>query len=844
MVRVMLRSVLSRKLRLVLSGLAVVLGVMFVSGAFVLTDALGRSYENLFATVHQNTDVQVRAGSGSDRPDGPAAITAGTLAKVRGLSGVASATGVVSVDGARVVGADGKVVAGFDAPRLGSNWTGEDDLVRLRSGRGPDRAGEIVVNAGLAEAAGLRVGDRVGVLTTRPKQVFTLVGITGYSGGRDSLGGAHEVSFHESEAARLMLGRPAVFSAVDVTAAAGTTPEQVRDAVRTALGDSFRVRTGAELRKAETDEFKDTLGFFTMVLLGFASVALFVGTFLILNTFSILVAQRTRELALMRALGASRRQTRNSVLVEAVLIGLFASGLGLAAGVAVGYLLAWLFSTRTGADLELASVAVPVPAVVASFSVGLVITVVAALLPAVRASRIPPMAALREAATPDRPLTRLTVAGSLVAVAGGVLLVLGLTGDDGTAVVSVLGGVLLTFVGVALLTPILARPVVGVIGRALSWSVPGKLGRLNSARNPRRTAITAAALMVGVALITGVTTIVSSIEATITSVFDKELSAELIISGDPSAGRPPTFDPAVLERAREIPGVTGLAGDYTDVAQTLGEEDNITIISDLPAYARMFNLRAAEGTIGTLGPGEVLIDAARATRHHLRVGSTTDVRLARGKPRTMTIAGIYADSQTTHGLILPPNLIGELRVPQPSWAFLDVADGTDVEAVRRQVDALLADSPEVTVSNRSAFVGQQTAQLDSVLRMVQILLALAVLIAVLGIVNTLALSVLERTREIGLLRAIGLRRGQVMRMVTVEAVVISLFGALLGIVLGGGLGAAVMKTLESGGLSTFAMPWAAMGTYLVLGGLIGVVAAVLPAIRAARVNVLRAISYE
>ncbi|GIJ46623.1 ABC transporter [Virgisporangium aliadipatigenens] len=851
MLRATLKSVLSRKLRLVLSGLAVVLGVMFVSGAFVLTDTLGRSFDGLFATAFQNTDVTVSVKSTGpaqgfdDDQKLTATVKPETLEKVRGIDGVAKATGIVSADGARVIGSNGKVITSFGPPRLGENWTGENDLVKLREGRAPQSGTEVVMNAGLAKSAGVKVGDQVGVLTTQPKKTFTLVGITEYSGGRDSLGGSMVVSFHESVAAELMLGTPNVYSSVDVKAAAGKTPEQVRDSVRAALGDSFEVKTGAELQKAQTAGAKEALGFFNKILLGFAGVALFVGTFLILNTFSIIVAQRTRELALMRAIGASRKQMIGSVLVEAVLIGLFASAVGLGLGIGVGSLLAWVFGNVGSASLELAGIGVPPAAIISAFSVGMIITLVAALLPAMRASRIPPVAALQEAATPDRPLTKVTVVGSLVTAGGATLLLLGLNDKLGdSSLYGFFGGVLLAFIGIALLTPMLARPIVGVIGRLMAWSVPGKLGRLNSARNPRRTAITAAALMVGIALITGVNTVFTSAEASIQKIADKEVNADLIISGDPSDERPATFDPAVIDKTKAISGVTGFSADYFDVAHALGEDRSVTIMTDVPAYAKMFKLTAKEGEIRALGPDEVLYDEERAKEKGLHVGATIEVQLARGQPRQMKLVGIYAKSSTTGGLILPTTLIGELQVAQPSWGYVDVADGVSVDGVRKQVDALLADSPEVTVANRNDFVQQQTSAFDTVLLMVQILLALAVLIAVLGIINTLALSVLERTRELGLLRAIGLGRFQSMRMITVEAIVISVFGALLGVVVGSGLGAAIVRALKDDGFSTFAMPWTAMGTYLALGAGIGVIAAILPALRAARVNVLQAISYE
>jgi putative ABC transport system permease protein len=442
-------------------------------------------------------------------------------------------------------------------------------------------------------------------------------------------------------------------------------------------------------------------------------------------------------------------------------------------------------------------------------------------------------------------LTKITVTGSLVAATGAVILGYGLSGraHDSTLWM-ILAGVLLCFVGVALLTPMIARPVVSLLGRLFSWSVPGKLGRLNSGRNPRRTAITAAALMVGLALITGVNVILASATSSLHKVADTQVKADLIISGDQMTDRPPTFDPAVLDRAKQITGVRQVSGDYVDVGEVNGEQRMVHVVTDLPALADMFELTAKAGTLGALGPDQLVLDTDNAAALKVHAGSTLTVQLPRGGPHTMTVAGVYARSDTVNGLMASTSLLPDLRVPQPYQAYLRVADGTSVPAVRAQVDKLLADSPEVTVTDRSGYVDQQARSLDTTLLMIQILLALAILIAVLGIVNTLALSVLERTRELGLLRAIGLRRGQTMRMITVESVVISVFGALLGLAVGTGLGAAVVRALKDQGITTLALPWSQLATYLALAAVVGVVAAVLPAIRAARIDVLAAIAHE
>jgi putative ABC transport system permease protein len=848
MLRATLTSMLHRKLRLVLSGLAVVLGVMFVSGSLILTESLGRSFDQLFAGVFEHTDVQVHGESAVevDELEGeqvPATIPAGTVDRVAAVPGVASATGLVEADGARLIGSDGKVVTSFGPPRLGVNWTGEDELIELREGRGPTAPDEIAIDAGLARNAGVAVGDRVGVLTLEPKREFTLVGIFGFSQDRESVGGVQFVAFTDPVAQELMLGQTGVWSAVDVTAAEGVSNEQLRDDLAAALGDGYQVRTGAELADEASSQLKSGLSFFNNILLGFAGVALFVGVFLILNTFSIMVAQRTRELALTRAIGASRRQVVGSVLVEALVIGVVAAGLGLAAGIGVGALLGTLAASF--ASLPMAGVTVPASAVIAAFTVGILVTVVAAALPAVRASRVPPVAALQEAATPDRPLTRLTVAGSVTLAAGGTALGLGLTGNaGGQELWAVLAGVLVSFVGVALLTPLVARPVVSVLGRLFSWSVPGKLGRLNSGRNPRRTAITAAALMVGVALVAGVGVILDSAKESLSGLARDTLDAELIISGEQTGPRPPSFDAAVLDQAADLPGVAMVAGFYGDQAMVDGERTFVAASNDLAAARDILGLTAEAGQLATLDDDQLAVDSRTAQRRDLAVGDRVQVQLTRGEPGTYQVAAVYEWLPVFNGFVLPAGATIDFGSPQPTLGFVQLTDVGSVQRVQPALARLLADSPEVSVIDQSAFVAQQTSQLDGVLVMIQILLGLAILIAVLGIINTLALSVLERTRELGLLRAIGLGRAATMRMITVESVVIAVFGAMLGVVVGAGLGSAVVFALEDEGITALALPWTDLASYLVLAGIVGVVAAVLPAIRAARTDVLTAIAYE
>ncbi|MBO3739098.1 ABC transporter permease [Actinoplanes flavus] len=844
MLRATLKSLLARKLRLVLSGLAVLLGVMFVSGALVLTDTLNRTFDSIFSEAFASTDVSVTAKprvevSEMEGEEVAAPLPASVVETIKTQEGVRSATGRVDADGARVIASDGKVLTSFGPPRIGSNWTGTDEIMEMRAGRGPEAPGEIAMNATTAELAGFTVGDRVSVLTQQPKREFTLVGVWGYTGGRDSISGVQEVAFTTPVAQELMLGEKDVFTSVTVRTADGVTPEQLRDRIAPVLGAGYEVKTGEQLAEDNSSSLKEGMGFFNQILLGFAGIALFVGIFLILNTFSIVVAQRTRELALLRAIGASRRQVINSVLVEAVVVGVIASVLGLAAGVGAGAGLGALFSGMSG-GMDLAPIGVPLSAVISSFTVGILVTVVAAVLPALRASRISPVAAMQDVATPDRPLTKLTVAGTVVTAAGAAALGTGLFADSGDATLYlILGGVLVTFIGVALLTPLIARPVVSLLGRLFSWSVPGRLGRLNSGRNPRRTAITAAALMVGIALVTGVTVVMDSAKSSLKAEAARILKAQIMISGDQGGPRPPTYDPAVLDKAERIPGVRAAAGLYNDLVAVGDDRTYVAATEDLSRMAEAYGTTAAK-----LGPGEIAVSAPEATERGWRTGSTTTIQTARGEPRTYTVVNVFPENALPGSIILPAEAIKGFGITQPVLGFIRLDDGVAVSSVLPQVKALVADSPEVTATDQQTFVDDQAAVFDQIITMIQILLGLAILIAVLGVVNTLALSVLERTRELGLLRAVGLGRAQTMRMITVEAVVIAVFGALLGVAVGAGMGSAVARALENDGITEIVLPWARMGTYLVLAALVGVFAAVLPAIRAARLNVLGAIAHD
>jgi putative ABC transport system permease protein len=452
---------------------------------------------------------------------------------------------------------------------------------------------------------------------------------------------------------------------------------------------------------------------------------------------------------------------------------------------------------------------------------------------------------MTEAATAVRPLTRISVGGALVTLAGAGALTYSLTGGAGDGTLWVLlAGVLLVFVGVALLTPLVARPVVSALGKLLAWSTPGELGRRNSGRNPRRTAITAAALMIGVALVTAVSTIFSSLSTSIDRTLQTDLGAELIIAGEQTTATPPVFDPAVLERARQLPDVEAVAGIWFDFVELPDSGGILYAVDDLAAWREMAQLTATDGSLDRLASGQLVLDDEIAAEQGLAPGDTIPITLPHADERPYTVVGIYERGQVQQGYIISSEDAAGLRFPNPTQGFVHVRDGADPEPVQRELERLLADSPEVLVQDQSGYVEQQTRIFDQILVFVQVLLLLAMGIAVLGVINTLVLSVIERTRELGLLRAIGLSRGATMRMITVESVVISVFGAILGIGVGAGLGAAVVRALRDEGFTHLSFPWTLMVVYLIVAAVVGVVAAVIPAIRAARLNVLAAIAYE
>jgi len=848
MLKAMLRGLLSHKLRLLLSALAVVLGTMFMSAAFVAGDTMAKGFEQLFATVNENLDVQVTARNDAPESEqGSEIVTAfvdqATADRLENVPGVADATPHVSTDGARVVGKNGKVVASNGPPRFGIGWVEGDPLIQLRDGEAPDAPDEIAINAGLAKTTGYRVGDLVDVITLQPRRTFRLAGIFGYPGGRDSLGGETTVAFPMATAQQLMLGAPGKYTNVDVQADPGVSDVDLKRRVQAEVGPGYVVKTREETAR---DQASDVQGFITVLkggLTGFALVGLFTGAFLIFNTFSMLVAQRTRELALYRSFGAGRWQVNRAVLAESVLFGLVASTVGLILGIGVGWLLRKLLESFANTSLPVTGVVVRPYVVVITLLVGTLFTVLAALIPALRASRVAPIAAMRDAATPDRPLGRLTAIGAVVFAVGVLLLGLKLTGTTKGALWPMLGGgAALAFLGVAMLAPAISRPVTGLFGRLFGRSMPGRLGTRNTGRNPRRTAVTAAALMIGVTLATGAGVFAASAKSGISDVFANDLNAQLIVGVDFATGGTGGFLPSKVDQMKAVPGVeTAMALQGDNVL--LGDRNAFVSATDLAAARVIFEMEPEGGELRPLSTGELVVDEDTARTRGWQVGDTVPMRTARGGDYTERVVGIYRKNNVVSGALVSPADAATFRTPYAQQGFVKVADDGQVGAVEARLDNLFADNPEVTVSDQSALIAQSSRFLDVVLTILNVLLGLTILVAVLGVINTLLLSIFERTREIGLVRAIGMSRTQLGRMITVESILISVFGVLLGIVAGVALGIAIVQAV-GGEFLHLTIPWWYLAVTFALAFVAGVLAAILPAIRAARLNVLEAIAYE
>jgi putative ABC transport system permease protein len=838
--QVTLRGLFAHKLRLALTALAIVLGVTFISGTFVLTDTLNNTFSSLFTSVYSKIDFQVRGvaqfGSGESATRNP--LPESVLARVESVPGVAAASG--QVEGyAQFVAKDGKPVPST-VGTIGLGWDANRQLssLHLISGNPPTTSDDVVMDAATAENYGFSVGQQVRILTagSRAAQTFTITGIAQF-GTADNLAGATLAAFTLPTAQRLV-GETGLFDFIDVIAKPGADEAAVQRSIAQALPSDAEVVTGQTVISEEQTTVSQALSSLNTVLLVFALISLFVGAFTIFNTFSIIVGQRTRELALLRVVGASRGQVLRSVLSEAAIVGFVSSAVGVGLGVAAALGLKALLG-GFGAALPSGSLTFEPRTAIVGLAVGTLVTVVSAIGPARNAVRIPPVAALTDRATDGAgtgPTKRRLSAGTALAILGALLLGLGLS----KPVVALVGaGAVGIFVGVAMLAPAIARPLSDLLGRPLAalLGTPGRLGRENSMRSPSRTAQTASALMVGLALVSAMAVFGASYSESATSSVDQAISADLLISVNGSGQLSGSVPTAVAA----VPGVTATNTVYRDQFEFRSTLTALTGVSTRN-LAGTVTVRMTSGSTAALAKGELLVDSTTATKDHLAVGAAVPIRFAYTGPTTIRIGGIYQSNALIGSyLVSAPYFLAHFRQEPPAAVLVRTNGGPGVDAA---VTRALAPYADVQVQTREQFQQSEIAQVNQLLGLVYALLALAVLIALIGIVNTLMLSVLERTREIGLLRAVGMRRSQVRAMIRSEAVILATFGAVIGIVIGTLMGLALVSSLRQQGLTETSVPWLRLVEFLILAALLGLVAASWPARRAARLDVLAAIAAE
>jgi putative ABC transport system permease protein len=833
MFKLTIKELGARKLRLLTTSLAVLLGVAFMAGTLVFTDTVGATFDAALADANEGVDAYVRTPSEIDlgygepgpRLDGS---LADTVASVDGVDDVA-----LRINGyAQVVGPDGQPVGDASKnPAFGSNWVTVDDLnpYELSSGDAPAGDDEIVIDKASAQKAGYEPGDMATVLTKGEPRQFTIAGIATF-GTADSPAGATAVLFTDA-AAQQLLAAPHEADAIAVTADDGVSQGDVAARIRAAVGNDVEVITGAALVAEDQASLAADFAAFDTMLLMFALVAVFVGAFTINNTFSITVAQRTREMAMLRAIGASRRQVKRAVLTEAVAIGALASAGGLAAGIGVAAGLRAMLSAF-GIDLPDGPIVISPAAMIASFTVGLTVTVLSAWLPARRAARIAPIAALRDVAV-DRSAfsVRRAIVGSLITVAG-VSSVLNGLASDALALVGL--GALATLVGVSVLGPLLARPVARLFGTPLRLrGLSGEIATRNAMRNPKRTARTAASLMIGVGLVAFITVFAASVKSSTAGSLDEEFRGTHIVQAggfDSSSG----LSPELADELRATPGVDAVAQARTSPAVVDGSVTDAFSAFDATTIDELFALGSVEGDLDALGADGIAVSTDQALEQGWTIGSTVPVTLPAGDA-TFVVEAIYPGGTDWVG-----SQFVDLEAFRAHGAE-ELDARVYVSGDETAITTAATDYASAEVLDKDAFLDDVNAEIDTILSLTYALLALAVVIALLGIANTLALSIFERTRELGLLRAVGMDRSQVRSSIRWEAIIVAVFGTALGLAVGTFFGWAIVRALADQGIDTLTVPVSSLTAVTVIAGIAGALAAVMPARRAAKVDVLEAL---
>ncbi|GGS97917.1 ABC transporter permease [Streptomyces chromofuscus] len=855
MLKATLRSFLAHKGRLLLSALAVLLSVAFVAGSLIFSDTVGRTFDRLFASTAADVTVSPKENLDEAIPSGATSTLPADLAeRVARVDGVAAARAEVEVQNITVVDERNEPVSPTTgAPTLGNDWNPTDrSPVELTSGHAPRGPTEALIDSETAERANVRVGDTLTVIATPGSFKVEVVGIVTFTTTNP---GAALLYMDTPTARTKLLGVPDGATSITVDAAPGVSDETLKERVADTLGgERYDLRTAGEQAQSDVEQLGGFLDVIKWVMLGFAGIAVLVGVFLIVNTFSMLIAQRTRELGLLRALGADRRQVRRSVLTEALLLGLVGSTLGLAAGIGLAAGLIGLMGVL-GMNIKSTEMVIGWATPVTAYAVGVGVTFVAAYLPARRAAAVSPMAALADAevAGVGRPLKVRAVVGTVVAAAGVAALVGCAVSSETASAASLLGvGVVLTLVATVIAGPLLVRPVIRVLGGwfpALFGSI-GRMSQRNALRNPRRTGATAAALMVGLALVGGMSVASASMTKSFDEQIDRTLGADFVLQ---NANFLP-FPREVTERVRDTEGV-GLVvrSRFAPIALTLPDSDRVetTAAGYDPRLDEVANITYAQGgSAAALAPGRMAMDLDFAREHGVRVGSAIPVEFQGGRRAELTV-GALTDQESSDGFGMQGGVYFGLATleryapgAQDSALYVNGAPGTGADDLRAGLEGTLETYPQVQVRDLADYKQLVHEQIAVLLYLVYALLGLAIVIAVLGVVNTLALSVVERTREIGLLRAIGLARRQLRRMIRLESVVIAVFGAVLGLALGLVWGLCTQQVLALEGMTALAVPWGTIVAVVLGSAVVGVVAALLPALRASRMNVLAAIAHE
>lgn len=828
-----LRSVRAHWRRFLLTTFAVVLGVSFVVGSFALSDSLGRSIDRAISDGFGAIDLQVQPATTSEGPDGSpgAGLDDGLVEQVAAVDGVAAVD--PSVYGlAQVVGADGSVSS--TQVTVLSNYPSVESLSAstLTGGAAPRGPDEAVIDTAMADRRGLDVGDTLELATATGVAELRIVGLV------EQTGSVGEVVLVETGRAQELLGRDGRIDAIAVDVADGASVDQVRGDVTGVVGDGVEVLTSAQIQAETSDQVGRILSIFTNILLGFAAVTLFVSGFLIWNTFSMVLAQRTRDLALLRAVGASERQVAGSVIGEGAVIGLIASVVGLGAGLLTAVGLQSLLS-GLGASLPTDGLVITPRTVVVALVVGLGVTMVSVVGPALRATRVPPVAAMQAAVAPPGPGGRSgTVLGIAMSMSGLVLGAVGLFAglETGPRIGLLSSAALLLFLGVAGLSRHLAAPVIRVVGALPArLGLGGDLARRNAIRSPRRTASTASALMIGLALVTTTLVVGQSVKEAAGGSLRRSLAAEVVVSATGIAG----FDEATTAAIAATEGVDDAVALRSVSAAVPGEDATTSVTTtETASLAEVLDIGLTDGTM-PIGADQVAASEDWAADRGLDVGDTVTLRLGE-QARDLTLAGIYDRTDVIDGVLAPTETLAGLAGADATATTVLVAAG-EPDAVIPELTDAVAGVPGAEVDTASDYVDGVVGQLDTVLAIVNALLVLTLVVAGLGIANTLALSVVERTRELGLLRAVGMERRPLRRMVRTEGFLVSVFGGVLGVALGLVFGVASALALPDD-LATLSIPGGSLVAVLVGAGLIGVVASALPARRAARLDVLEALA--